>query len=140
MLQSEILASSNFSNNFNLVPWIGAQPYIPMLLRSFSNMEKCRTNISMHRCSPIQGTRCSVCIVQDVQCVLYKVFCVYVQGFLCVLYKMCIVYCTRFAVCSHRVCSVYCTLSRPGTFSNNKDNSYIRFFFFIFYKNWFLNI
>ena len=38
MLQSQILASSNFSNNLNLVPWIGAQPCIQMLLRQFSNM------------------------------------------------------------------------------------------------------
>ena len=33
ILPSEILASSNFSKNLNLVTWIGAQPYIQILLR-----------------------------------------------------------------------------------------------------------
>ena len=37
-LQYDILTVLNFSNTLNLVPWIGAQPYIQMLARQFSNM------------------------------------------------------------------------------------------------------
>ena len=38
MLHSEILASLNFNKNQNLIPWIGEQPYIKMLLLLFSNI------------------------------------------------------------------------------------------------------
>ena len=55
----------------------------------------------------VQATRCAVCIVQHVQCVIYKVCRVYctrhavciVQGVQCVFYKVCCPYCTRCAVC-----------------------------------------
>ena len=66
MFHSEILASINFNNNLNLVPWLGGQPNIEMLFWKFFNMalprffEKCRSNISKCCCSPIQGTMSSL--------------------------------------------------------------------------------
>ena len=61
--RSRIKRRPGFIEFKKIVPWIGEQSYIEMLLRQFSNITiyiklvKFRTSISMYRCSPIQGTR-----------------------------------------------------------------------------------